>query len=112
MRTLPARARSGTAPDFASPGLTVNVADNSTTTFYVKTTIGGETSGCSAAGLTYVEDSIPPATPTIRGNTPASPSDDEHPKVFGSAEAGSTVRLYTDAACGGTVAATGSAASF
>ena len=103
---------SGTAADFASPGLTVNVADNSTTTFYVKATAGGETSDCSSAGLTYVEDSSPPATPTITGTTPASPSDDEHPKVIGSAEAGSTVRLYTDAACGGTVAATGPAASF
>src|SRR4051794_1482078 len=105
-------AATGTAVALASPGLTVSVADNSTTTFHATATVGGETSDCSPAGLTYVEDSTPPATPTINSTSPASPSDEQHPKVLGGAEAGSTVRLYTDAACGGTVAATGPAATF
>jgi hypothetical protein len=103
---------SGTAAALASPGLPMTVDPDSTTTFYATATVGGETSGCSPVGLTYVEDSTPPPLPTVSGTSPASPSNDQSPKVFGSAEAGSTVRLYTDAGCGGTVAASGSAASF
>jgi hypothetical protein len=103
---------SGSAATLASPGLPVAVADNSTTTFYATATAGGETSDCSPVGLTYVEDSTPPPTPTISSTSPASPSDDQSPEVRGSAEAGSTVRLYTDMACGGTPTASGSAATF
>ena len=103
---------SGAAATLASPGLPVTVGDDSTTTFYATATAGGETSDCSRAGVTYVEDSTPPPTPTISGTSPASPSDDQSPKVFGSAEAGSTVRLYTGAGCGGTAVASGPAASF
>ena len=50
-------AASGSAAAFQSPGLTVTVADGSSTTFYANATgQDGETSGCSA-GFTY--DEIP-----------------------------------------------------
>ena len=54
---------SGTAAEFASTGLAVNVVDNTTTTFYATATdAAGNASACSASGLTYVEDSTPPDT--------------------------------------------------
>jgi hypothetical protein len=51
-----AQAASGAAADFASPGLTVSVPENSTTTFYATATdFAGNTSGCSTSSITYVE---------------------------------------------------------
>lgn len=50
---------SGTAAEFASPGLAVSVAENSTTSFYATATDGGD-SFCTDAPLTYVEDSVIP----------------------------------------------------
>jgi len=50
----------GSASDFASPGLPVSVADNSTTTFYgTATDDAANTSACSTSSITYVEDSVP-----------------------------------------------------
>jgi Glycosyl hydrolase catalytic core len=50
---------SGSATQFASPGITVLVADNTTTSFAAKARDpAGNTSPCSAA-FTYVEDSTP-----------------------------------------------------
>jgi WD40-like Beta Propeller Repeat len=63
-------AASGTAADFASPGLTVNVADDSSTTFHATATTNGATSACSPDSVTYVEDS-PPSGGHITTNLPA-----------------------------------------
>jgi CSLREA domain-containing protein len=57
-------------------------------------------------------DSTPPVTPTIIATTPSSPSNDDTPAVTGTAESGSTVRLYSGADCSGTVLATGTASQF
>jgi WD40-like Beta Propeller Repeat len=54
----------------------------------------------------------PPPAPTLASSAPASPANDNTPEVVGSAEAGSTVRLYTNATCTSAVAATGTAAEF
>ena len=55
-----------------SPGLAVSVADDSTTTFWAKTTdSGGSVSGCSTSSLTYVEDSTPPNVPSIDSAPPS-----------------------------------------
>ena len=64
------------------------------------------------AGETYgpCDDLTPPEPPVLRATVPASPANQNVPNVRGSAEAGSTVRLYTSADCTGAVAATGSAA--
>ena len=103
-------AATGTAADLASPGIGVTVGPGSTTTFHATATDAvGNTSACSASSVTYVQDSGAPPAPTLTASTPASPSSDTNPRILGSAEAGSTVRLYTDSACTALVA-TGSAA--
>src|SRR6266511_2788387 len=104
---------SGSAATFASPGIVVSVADNSTTTFYATATNAeGNTSACSTDSITYTEDSTAPATPSIDSSSPASPANDNNPELKGTAEAGATAKLYTSADCSGSVAATGSAADF
>lgn len=56
-----------------------------------------------------VQDGIAPATPTITGSDPASPSSDTTPEIEGTAEAGASVRLYTSADCSGSEVASGQA---
>lgn len=102
----------GSAAEFASPGLVVSVADNSTTTFRATATNGAGASACSTSSVTYREDSAPPAAPSNLGTAPGSPSNDNTPRITGMAESGSTVRIYTTADCTGTPVATGSAAAF
>jgi hypothetical protein len=49
----------GSATDFASPGLSITVADNTTTSLRASARdVAGNVSGCSAP-FTYVEDSVP-----------------------------------------------------
>ena len=103
----------GTAAAFASPGLTVAVSDDSSTTFKATATdAAGNVSGCSSSSVTYVEDSTAPVAPASLASTPIGPANDNSPKISGTAEAGSTVRLYTTFDCSGAVAASGSAATF
>src|SRR5205807_887171 len=107
-----APATTGTAAAFASPGLTVAVSDDTTTTFKATATdAAGNTSSCSA-GVTYVEDSTAPATPSSLRSTPARRATNLSPAISGNAEAGSTVKLYTTSDCSGSVAASGTAAAF
>ena len=102
-------AATATAAQLAS-GLSVSVPDDSSTTFYATAADAvGNTSLCSS-GLTYVEDSTPPPAPTLAASVPASPANDNSPKIEGSAEAGSAVALYTASDCAGPTAATGTAA--
>jgi glucose/arabinose dehydrogenase len=104
-------AATGSAAQFAA-GLTVAVSDDTDTSLTATATdAAGNTSACSSA-FTYTEDSTPPAAPSITATTPASPANNNSPSVKGSAESGSTVRLYKSANCSGTAAATGSAAQF
>ena len=108
---------SDTAANFASPGITVSVADNTTTTFYAAATDGSNTSACSSTratsgSVTYVEDSSPPAAPSSLSVSPTSPANDNDPVISGAAESGSTVRLYTNSTCTSAVAASGSASEF
>ena len=56
--------------------------------------------------------SPPPAAPSVTGVAPASGANDNSPKITGTAAAGTTVRLYDNAACSGTALATGTAAEF
>src|SRR5205807_1703315 len=106
-------AATGTAAAFASPGLTVSVGDDSTTSFYATATdAAGNISACSSSSVTYVEDSTPPAQPTLTATSPSSPANDNFPEILGSAEAGSTVKLYANATCFGAPATSGSAAAF
>jgi hypothetical protein len=99
----------GSAATFADPGIEVDVADNTTTRIYAN-----DGSGCSGQAMfvEYVEDSTAPAAPTVSATDPASPANNNKPKVTGTAEAGSTVKLYTAADCSGTELASGPAADF
>jgi subtilisin family serine protease len=53
-------------------------------------------------------DEGPPAAPQLESTVPASPANDNNPKLRGSAEAGSTVRIYSGTTCSGGPVATGS----
>ena len=101
----------GTAANLAAPGIQINVADNTTTQVKATATDGANnTSPCSPA-ITYIEDSSPPAAPVLTSTNPASPANNNTPRVIGTAEAGSTVKLYPTAGCTGTPLATGTAAN-
>jgi hypothetical protein len=103
----------GSATTFAVSGITATVPANATTTIFAKATKSGQTaSACSTSSVAYVNDSTPPAMATLTSVTPTSPGSSTTPVVKGSAEAGSTVRLYPTAGCTGTPSATGSAAAF
>ncbi len=106
-------AATGSASAFASPGLTVTVLDDTTNSFYATATdAAGNVSACSSPAFVYVEDSTAPAAPTITDSDPDSPANDNNPELKGTAEAGSTVRIYTSATCTTGLAATGSASAF
>ena len=99
----------GTGAEFGSPGIQVTVADDSTTTFKANVTDdANNTSPCSSTYAVYEERSTVTA-PVLSGTTPASPSKDKTPLISGSAQAGTTVQLFTNASCSGTPAATGGA---
>ena len=83
-------AATGTAAQLASPGLSVTVPDDSTTTFWATATDSvGSVSGCSTSSITYVEDSTAPPAPSI-DSPPASPDNDTTPTWTFSGEAGAT----------------------
>jgi hypothetical protein len=83
----------GSAADFASPGLAVPaVADDSTTSYYVTSTTGMTTSPCSSTlpgtsgFVIYVEDSTPPVPSINLG--PTGPTNDPTPRfAFTAADA-------------------------
>lgn len=100
-----------TVAQLESPGLKVTVPKNSVTEFTATATDSSlNVSECSAP-ISYQEktDQTPPLAPQLTATNPASPSASATPLILGSAEAGSTVRLYTNEICLGSPAATGSA---
>lgn len=60
--------------------------------------------------LEQAGDVVPPSAPQLTSTDPASPALSSTPRIRGTAEAGSTVRVYAGAGCTGTPVATGSAA--
>lgn len=55
---------------------------------------------------------VPPAKPSITATSPVSPNASTTPKISGTAEAKTTVRLYTNSTCSSEVVAKGSTAEF
>src|SRR5207249_1362266 len=107
-----APAATGTAAAFGT-GITVAVTDDSSTTFKATATdAAGNVSGCSSSSVTYVEDSTAPALPSSLASSPAGPANNNSPAISGTAEAGSTVKIYTTGSCTGAPTATGTAAAF
>ncbi len=104
---------SGTAAAFSSPGLNpADIADNSTTSYTATATdAAGNQSSCSSS-ISYVEDSAAPSAPSSLGSTPASPANNNDPRITGTAEAGSTVNIYATSDCSGGSVASGTAAAF
>src|SRR5262249_12394700 len=76
------------------------------------TDAAGNTSACSSSSVSYTEDSAPPAAPSGLASTPAGPANNNNPAISGTAEAGSTVKLYaaptTPDCTAGNLVATGS----
>jgi hypothetical protein len=99
----------GSAAELASPGITVTVPDDSTTTLYARATDADGNAGPCSGGLSYVEDSTA-QPPSLTSIDPAGPANDNSPRVRGSAESGATVLIFSDPKCAGTPLATGSAA--
>lgn len=103
---------SGTAAQLAAPGIAVTVGDETTTEFSVRATdLAPHTSPCSAP-IAYTENSdlVAPSPPQLTGTDPASPGASAIPRILGTAEAGSAVRVFAGAACAGLPVATASAA--
>ena len=72
--------------------------------------VGGDT---NASKDVFLRDrGSPPAAPTFTATDPASPANQNSPKIEGSAQPGSTVKLYTSSDCSGSPIATGTAADF
>jgi outer membrane protein assembly factor BamB len=104
-------AATGSVAAFTGSGITVAVADDTTTQLSARASdAAGNDSACSNS-ISYVEDS-PPVQPTLTGTAPGSPANDNSPRVSGSAESGSTVKLYTTSDCTGSIAAQGTAFEF
>jgi hypothetical protein len=104
-------ASSGTAAAFGGVGITVALTDNATTSLSATATdpLGG-VSVCSSS-IDYTADSLDPAAPSGLTTAPASPANDNDPRVNGNAEAGSTVTLYATSDCTG-ASVSGTAVAF
>lgn len=90
---------SGTANGLGNFGISIAVAENSTTTVYGRASdSAGNLSACSSTFVNYVEDSFA-TTPVLSSTSPVSPSNNNSPSVMGSAEVGATVSLYSDSSC-------------
>jgi hypothetical protein len=64
------------------------------------------------AAYVFIEDASPPGPPVFAATIPGSPASETNPRITGSAEAFSTVRLYADAACASAPAGQGTASEF
>jgi hypothetical protein len=103
----------GPAASFAGSGITATVPANATTTIYARATKSGQNaSACSTTSVSYTSDTTAPPLVTFASVTPTSPNPSTTPVFKGTAQAGSTVKLYTTSGCTGTPAATGTAAAF
>jgi hypothetical protein len=78
---------------------------------FVCATVDERIEGPGGIWLAQEGDVVPPSAPQLTSTDPASPGSSGTPRVRGSAEAGSTVRLYAGSSCGGDPVATGSAAA-
>ncbi|MGV1049236.1 MAG: hypothetical protein ACOYD4_12025 [Solirubrobacterales bacterium] len=101
-----------TAGELEGVGIPVTVAQDTTTTFYATQANETGTSACSAEGITYRQVTTPPAKPTFAGVTPASPANDNAPRLTGTADPQATVSIYANAGCTGAVLGAGSGAQF
>ncbi len=103
-------ASTGTAAQLAGPGIQIEATREGATSISAKITdAAGNLSVCSTP-ISYAHDSVAPPAPTLSATDPVSGSNENSLRVKGTAEPGSVVRLFTDAACGGGPVATDLAA--
>ncbi len=89
---------------------TVHLTQGSHTFFLRAIDAPGNVSAIRSRSFTV--DTQPPGTPTITGTTPASPANNNNPKVRGNTQPGSVVKIYKTSGCTGSPAATGAASLF
>jgi hypothetical protein len=77
---------------------------------FVCETVDERIEGPGGIWLAQEGDVTPPAAPQLTGTVPASPGLSGTPRILGSAEAGSTVRLFSGTGCTGTPLASAPAA--
>lgn len=96
-----------TATSAGTFSVSLSVSSNTTTTFSALVVDpAGNLSACSNS-ITYRHDNTIPGRPTFYGTLPPSPSKSTGNALFiGQAEAGSTVRLFTNSSCTGVAAGT------
>ena len=106
------RLDSNNAADWASgssPKAYSSLADG-THTFEVRAVDTAGNPDPTPASRTFTVDTTPaPAAPTITATGPASPANNNSPKVKGTAAAGTTVKIYASGTCSGSPVAQGSA---
>jgi subtilisin family serine protease len=79
-----------------------------------KTTSGGRLDIAKAMEVLKGEsapDEEPPAAPQLESTVPASPANNNNPKIRGTAEAGATIRIYAGTTCAGAPVAADSSAA-
>jgi hypothetical protein len=102
----------GPLEDLKGEGIAVGtVGVGSVTTFYATVTDGTETSQCSP-GLSYRHVSGAPAAPILTGANPPSGTNENLPRLIGSADPEAVVAIYASADCSGSVANSASGAQF
>ena len=102
----------GTKATFESAGIEVTVDPNDTTQLSAQAVdAAGNPSAACSTSISYTHDSIAPDAPTITDSDPDSPSNVNNPVINGAAEDGTTIKLYSNAACA-TQIGDGSAADF
>ncbi len=106
-------AGEGTVSVLEGEGIPVSasVTTDAITTFYATQTDGLETSECSA-GLQYRQVTTPPGPPVLTAVNPASPANQNFPRLIGGADPEATVSIYASPSCTGGEVASGSGAQF
>ncbi len=107
-----ALAATGTAADFASPGITLTVADDSTTTFHATATDVPATPRAARRPRPYVEDSSAPGRAVGQLDPPGVPANDNTPEVDWHRGSRFDGQLYTTSDCTGHAARPGRANAF
>jgi Glycosyl hydrolase catalytic core len=108
--TFVCRIDAGAYKPCSSPYTTPALADGNHAIFVKAIDAPGNESRFVWRGFTV--DTLAPPAPRITDTDPNSPANDNAPEVKGTAQAGTTVRLYKTAGCTGAAAAVGSAAKF
>ena len=78
----------------------------------MRATDSAQNTDLTPASRSFTVETVAPPPPSLTDTDPDSPANDNNPELKGSAEAGSTVKIYSTSDCSGTPLATGTAATF